>query len=176
MPETPSEEEWFDIVDEHDQVLRSAPRSEVHGGGHLHRATHIWVINSAGKLLIHLRAAGKEEEPLKWTSSASGHVSAGEAYSVSAARELSEELGIEAQLTRWHKIMSGPETGYEHTELYACQSDAVPIPDPNEISEIQYLDFAEIYEWLDREPTAFTHPFRAFLRWSQENSDKIVFD
>ena len=73
-------EEMFDVVDEQDRVIGQAPRSEVHAKKLLHRAVHIFVFNSEGKLLIHRRSATKDEYPLCYTSSASGHVSAGETY------------------------------------------------------------------------------------------------
>jgi len=165
MPDGETSEEWFDIVDAEDNVLRSAPRSEVHGDRHLHRATHIWVFNSAGELLIHKRTAEKEEEPLRWTSSAAGHVSAGEDYEPAAERELREELGLEGELFRMHKIFSGPEVGYEHTVLFRCQSDETPQPDPREILEYRYIRMSELADWVEASPGDFTHPFRAFVRW-----------
>ncbi len=162
-------EEWFDIVDPEDNVLRGAPRSEVHGGKHLHRATHIWVFNSAGELLIHRRTAEKEEEPLRWTSSASGHVSAGEDYLPAAERELWEELGLKGELSRMHKVFAGPDVGYEHTVLFGCQSDEPPTPDPREILEYRYMGMSELTEWIESAPGDFTHPFRAFIRWYQQS-------
>lgn len=158
-------EEWFDVVDEQDCVLRSAPRSEVHRDGLLHRAAHVWVFNSRLELLIHLRAAEKEEEPLKWTSSAAGHLAAGEDYQLAAERELQEELGLQAPLTFLHKLPSGPEVGYEHTALFACQCDTPPTPDPREIQECRYLSLEQLTDWLEQEPEHFTNPFRLLFQW-----------
>lgn len=165
QPGEHEDEEWFDVVDEQDRVLRSAPRSEVHGCGLLHRAAHVWVFNSRGELLIHLRSAGKEEEPSKWTSSAAGHLSAGETYAQAASRELQEELGLVADLEFWHKIPSGPDVGYEHTALYVCRCDHPPTPDPREIAEFRYESPERIRDWLEREPRLFTNPFRLLFRW-----------
>ncbi|MCG6155748.1 NUDIX hydrolase [Rubinisphaera margarita] len=162
-------EEWFDIVDPQDNVLRSAPRSVVHGGKHLHRATHIWVFNSTGQLLIHKRTAEKEEEPLRWTSSAAGHVSAGEDYEPAAQRELHEELALDGTLFRMHKIFAGPDVGYEHTVLFGCRTDAKPTPDPREILEYRFMDPAEVARWVEESPSDFTHPFRALIRWYQQS-------
>ena len=87
-------EEMFDVVDQDDKVLFQSPRSVVHANHWLHRAVHIFVFNSKGELLIHRRSATKDEAPLKCTSSASGHLAAGEDYATAAMRELEEELGL----------------------------------------------------------------------------------
>ncbi len=158
-------EEWFDVVDEQDRVLRAAPRSEVHGQKLLHRAAHVWVFNSRQELLVHLRAAGKEEEPLRWTSSAAGHLSAGESYAEAAERELQEELGLQAPLIWLHKLPSGPEVGYEHTALFSCVCDAPPQPDPGEIAEYRFLPIPEIQAWIESAPQDFTNPFRQLMKW-----------
>ena len=42
-------EEIFDVVNERDEVIGRAPRSEVHARGLLHRATHVLVFNSRGR-------------------------------------------------------------------------------------------------------------------------------
>ena len=60
-------EEIFDVVDQDDKVLFQAPRSVVHANHWLHRAVHIFVFNSQGKLLVHRRSATKDEAPLKCT-------------------------------------------------------------------------------------------------------------
>ena len=91
-------EEMFDVVDEQDRVLRQAPRSVVHAKHWLHRASHIFVFNSKDELLVHRRSATKDECPLLCTSSASGHLAAGEDYSTAAVRELEEELGLKVAL------------------------------------------------------------------------------
>ena len=158
-------EEWFDVVDEQDRVLRSAPRSEVHNCQLLHRAAHVWVFNSRRELLIHLRSLQKEEEPGKWTSSAAGHLSAGEPYAEAAVRELEEELGLIAPLIDLHKLPSGPEVGFEHTALFACQTDQTPQPDPEDISACEFVSLAEIERRVVAQPEQFTTPFRLLFQW-----------
>jgi len=168
-----TEQEWFDVVDEQDCVIRKAPREEVHQNGLLHRAAHIWVFNTAGELLIHRRAAGKEEEPLKLTSSACGHLSAGESYEQAAQRELLEELGLRAELTFLHKIPSGPEIGYEHTKLFSCISDEAPSPDPREIISFEYVSLSELKKQVKQTPEEYTNPFRLFFMWYLQTLPEI---
>ena len=87
--------ELFDVVDEHDQVLRQEPRAEVHRQRMLHRAVHVLVFNSRGEVYLQRRSATKDTYPNRWTTSCSGHVDAGEDYDKAVVRELVEELGIE---------------------------------------------------------------------------------
>ncbi len=168
-----SEQEWFDVVDEQDCFIRVAPREEVHRNGLLHRAAHIWVFNRDSELLIHRRAAGKEEEPLKLTSSACGHLNAGESYAQAAERELFEELGLRAELTFLHKIPSGPEIGYEHTALFSCLSDETPVPDEREIISFEYVTLTELKKMVAQHPEEFTNPFRLFFAWYVQSCPEI---
>src|SRR5580704_5256092 len=122
-------DELFDVVDADDRVIRQERRSVVHAQGLSHRAVHIFVFNSRGQLLVQRRSASKDEYPLTYTSSASGHVAAGETYEMCAPREMVEEIGIEAQLEWLVKLPAGPETANEQTVLFRAMSDAVPTPD-----------------------------------------------
>ncbi|MGE0377680.1 MAG: NUDIX domain-containing protein, partial [Planctomycetaceae bacterium] len=153
-------EEMFDVCDEQDRVIGQAARAVVHARGLLHRAVHIWVFRSDGRLLIHLRSKTKDEYPLRYTSSASGHVDAGETYDAAVVRELREELGVELRLTRLVMIPGGPNTANEHTVLYRCESDGPFSTDPGEIARIEWRTIDEIAARIDRHPDDFTPPFR----------------
>ncbi len=156
-------EEIFDICDADDNVIGQAPRTEVHARRWLHRAVHIWVFNLEGELLLHLRSMTKDEYPSCYTSSASGHLAAGEDYATAAQRELAEELGLQGDLEYVGKLDAGPETAYEHTVLYQLTTAAVPVPDPGEIAAIEYLPVSEIQRRLREQPEMFSPPFKSLL-------------
>jgi 16S rRNA (adenine1518-N6/adenine1519-N6)-dimethyltransferase len=158
-------EELFDVVDEHDRVVGQAPRSRVHAERWLHRAVHIFVFNSRGELLVHKRSATKDECPLLHTSSASGHLQAGEDYLPAAVRELAEELELHAPLEYLHKFPGGPETSYEHSVLFRTVTDAAPVFDPEEIESGAFLPLDRIAEWVQALPDEFTPCFRTLFRW-----------
>jgi len=159
-------EELFDVVDEQDRVLFQAPRSQVHAERWLHRAAHIFVFNSRGELLVHRRSAVKDECPLKLTSSASGHLAAGEDYAEAATRELSEELGLSAPLEFLTILPArGPETSYEHSALFRTSTDVPPTFDPLEIESGEFLPLAEVQARMSQTPDEFTPCFRALLTW-----------
>jgi isopentenyl-diphosphate delta-isomerase type 1 len=158
-------EEIFDVVDEHDRVIRQAPRSVVHAQKLLHRAVHVFVFNSRGGLLLQKRSALKDEYPGCYTSSASGHLGAGESYEAAAPRELAEELGLTGSLERLAKFPAGPQTSYEHTVLFRLTSDSPPRIDPREIDAVAFHPLAEIAGMIEREPEKFCPCFATLLAW-----------
>ncbi len=158
-------EEIFDIVDERDRVVGQAPRSVVHARKLLHRAVHIFVFNSRRELLLQKRSALKDEYPLCYTSSASGHLNAGESYESAAPRELQEELGLAVPLEWLMKFPAGPETSQEHTVLYRTTTDAPPRIDPDEIDAVAFHSLEEIAARIAREPQAFSPCFVTLFDW-----------
>jgi isopentenyl-diphosphate delta-isomerase type 1 len=162
-------EEIFDIVDDQDRVIGQAPRSEVHRRKLLHRAVSIFVFDSQGRLLLQQRSATKDEYPLCYTSSASGHLSAGEDYDDAAPRELQEELGLTTPLERLAKFPAGPDTANEFTVLYRTVTDQPPQFDPEEIAGGRFCELAEIDAWLMRAPEQFSPPFQVAYQWYRAN-------
>jgi 16S rRNA (adenine1518-N6/adenine1519-N6)-dimethyltransferase len=163
-------EERFDVVDEDDRVLGQASRSEVHARRWLHRAVHLFVFNSRGELLIHQRTATKDECPLMFTSSASGHLHAGEGYDDAARRELDEELALNTRLEFLTKVPAGPETSYEHSALYRTVTDATPTFHPDEILCGAYFSPSSLTAWVRERPSDFTPCFRSLWEWYRTHS------
>lgn len=56
-------EENFDIVDSNDRVIGTAPRSEIHARGLLHRAVHLWIFHPDGRLLLQKDPSRRIESP-----------------------------------------------------------------------------------------------------------------
>lgn len=159
-------EEIFDVVDQEDQVLFQSPRSVVHANKWLHRAVHIFVFNSQGQLLIHRRSATKDEAPLKYTSSASGHLSAGEDYATAAVRELEEELGLKAKVEFLGIFpAAGAATSFEHSGLYKAVTDQPPVFNAEEILSGEFHSIDQITTMIARNPEDFTACFRALFFW-----------
>ena len=158
-------EEIFDVVDINDQVIGQAARAEVHAQGLLHRAANIFVFNSRGELLLQKRTATKDEFPCCYTSSASGHLSAGETYDEAAPREMEEELGLRSPLEYLAKFAGNSENANEHTVLYRTITDDEPVLDPEEIESAAFYPLSEIAEMLAQAPDEFTPPFRQLFNW-----------
>ena len=165
MTGAPLPEEIFDVCDADDRVIGRAPRPHVHARGLLHRAVHVFVFNSRGELLVQRRSAAKDEFPLCLTSSASGHLSAGETYEEAAPRELLEEVGLAAALEFLAKFPATAETANEHTVLYRAVTDETPVADPAEIESLAWCRLDDLATRLASDPAEFSPPFRVLLQW-----------
>jgi isopentenyldiphosphate isomerase len=156
------EQEIFDVVNERDEVVGRAPRSEVHRLGLMHRATHVLVFNSRGEVFLQKRSLNKDCQPGLWDSSASGHLGAGEDYDACAARELGEELGWKAPepLKRLFKLAASPQTGLEHVWVYRCEAQGPFRLDPEEIERGGWFAPQEVTRWLAERPEEFAGALR----------------
>jgi 16S rRNA (adenine1518-N6/adenine1519-N6)-dimethyltransferase len=130
--------ERFPVVDLGDTVLRAAPRAEVHGNNLLHRAVHILIFNDLGEVFLQKRSRAKDRHPVRWDSSAAGHVHAGEEYTDAANRELSEELGIGTKLDPVIKLPASDQTDQEFIWVYSGRHNG---PFRLNLAEIEYGAF-----------------------------------
>jgi isopentenyldiphosphate isomerase len=156
------EQEIFDVVNERDEVVGRAPRSEAHRLGLMHRATHVLVFNSRGQVFLQKRSLTKDRQPGLWDSSSSGHVDAGEDYDACAVRELGEELGWKAPepLKRLFKLAASPETDQEHVWVYRCEGQGPFTLDPGEIECGGWFAPEEVTRWLAERPEEFAGGLR----------------
>ena len=165
-----SPDELFDVVDDSDRVVGQARRADVHAQGLLHRAVHIFVFNERNELLLQMRSAAKDEYPLTYTSSASGHVDSGEDYDSAAHRELSEELGLSGELRRLHKFKASAATSNEHTVLYFHRTTASVRFDSHEIEHVEYVDPESVQHRMQAAPEKFAPAFRTLFEWYLTNA------
>jgi len=140
------EEEYFDVVNEDNQVVSRAARSQCHHNPDLiHRDVHILVFNSKRELFLKKRGRNKDLYPLMWESSACGHLDCGETYAAAAARELNEELGIKnVSLKRisWYKNFTIVER--QITELFICRCDGLVKLNTDEATEGRFFPLSEV--------------------------------
>jgi 16S rRNA (adenine1518-N6/adenine1519-N6)-dimethyltransferase len=151
--------EIFDVVDEHDAVVRQATRHEVHTQKLRHRAVHIFVFNFRGDLFLQRRSRAKDMHPLAWDSSAAGHVETGQTYDATAPRELAEELGVEAACTPLAELPASAETGWEFVRLYRAQHDGPFRLAPAEIDSGTFFTLDQIDRWTRARPDDFASGF-----------------
>ena len=160
-----SQGEMFDVVDVQDRVVGVAARGVVHAQNLLHRAIHILVFNAKGELFLQKRSPWKDKHPGKWDSSAAGHLDRGESYEVAARRELSEELGLPAEvsaalpLEEVGVLSACVETGWEFIRLYRVRQEG-PFRWPAE--EIEWGGFFPVpvvRDWIVAHPEDFAPGF-----------------
>jgi 16S rRNA (adenine1518-N6/adenine1519-N6)-dimethyltransferase len=153
------QEERFPVVDKTDRLFRYAPRSEVHGDNLRHRAVHILVFNEAEKVYLQQRSRWKDRHPLKWDSSAAGHVSAEESYDETARRELQEELGVGLSLERILKVPASARTDQEFIWLYRGELHGTLRPNRSEIESGAFFFPTVIDGWIAARPEDFAPGF-----------------
>jgi 16S rRNA (adenine1518-N6/adenine1519-N6)-dimethyltransferase len=151
--------EQFPVVDKNDRILGCARRSKVHGNNLRHRAVHILIFNEAGGVYLQQRSRWKDRHPLKWDSSAAGHVSAEENYDEAARRELSEELRVDIPLERISKIAASPRTDHEFIWVYRGVLTGHPVPNKCEIERGVFFPPAIVDGWTSARPEDFAPGF-----------------
>lgn len=152
--------EVFDVVNERNEVIGQLTRGEVHARKLLHRAVHIFVINARGKIYLQQRSHLKDVSPMKWDSSAAGHLDAGESYADSAVRELKEEIGIDVASTELAaEIPAGEHTDHEFVELRLAHHDGPIRCLPEEIATGEWFKPEDIDAWVAARPQDFAKGF-----------------
>jgi 16S rRNA (adenine1518-N6/adenine1519-N6)-dimethyltransferase len=151
--------ERFPVVDQKDRILGHASRSEVHGNNLLHRAVHILIFNEAGEVYLQQRSCWKDRYPLKWDSSAAGHVGAAESYDETAQRELKEELGVSVPLQKISKLPAAQRTDHEFIWLYRGLVSGDLIPNKSEIERGTFLSSDVVDGWTSVRPEDFAPGF-----------------
>ena len=159
-------DEYFDVVNERDEVVGRATRREVHARGLWHRAVHVLVFGRDGRVFLQKRSMSKDMSPGLWDSSCSGHVDAGEDYDTAVRRELGEELGLKVPQTpeRWFRLNACRETGWEFCWIYRWSADGPFVLHPGEIERGEWFEVAEVTRRIAERPEEFAPPFR--LIWS----------
>ena len=147
MPENNSGE-MFDIVDENDCVIGSAPRGCCHGDPSLiHRTAHVVVFHPDGKrILLQLRTRTKDIQPGRWDTAVGGHLDCGEDYETAARREMREELGLSPDLPMKFlfdsRIRNSVES--ENVRVFSIVSAGPFRFQKSEIDEVRFFSRAEL--------------------------------
>jgi isopentenyl-diphosphate delta-isomerase type 1 len=139
------DEELIEIVDSGGKVLGVAPRSEVHGNPALmHRVVHVLVFNARGELLLQKRSMAKDVAPGRWDTSVGGHVDPGETLEEAAKRELSEELGVDAEPRFLYSYVHSNDYETEQVHTYYCVHEGPFQFNREEIDHVRFWPMAEI--------------------------------
>jgi len=163
--------ERFPVVDKNDRILRDASRSEVHANNLRHRAVHILIFNPAGEVYLQQRSRWKDRHPLRWDSSAAGHVMAAESYDETARRELKEELGVSVPLKRISKLSASERTDQEFVWLYRGEVVGNLSPNRTEIETGAFFPETIIDGWVAARPNDFAPGFiECWKRYRQKKT------
>ncbi|EMS1064551.1 NUDIX hydrolase YfcD [Providencia stuartii] len=161
--------EWVDIVDENNEVIAQATRSQMRAENLRHRATYIVVHDGMGQILVQRRTDSKDFYPGYLDATAGGVVTQGENILDSAKREAEEELGIAGVPFAEHGLFY-----YEGENcriwggLFSCVSHGPFALQESEVVEVNWLTPAEISARCDE----FTpDSLKALSLWLTRNNE-----
>jgi 16S rRNA (adenine1518-N6/adenine1519-N6)-dimethyltransferase len=123
------------------------------------------------------RSRWKDRHPLKWDSSAAGHVAARESYEETAQRELEEELGINVPLEKILELPASARTEQEFVWLYRGKIRGNPIVNRREIETGAFFPPAIVDGWVAARPENFAPGFVECWKAYQKkgpNSDTLT--
>lgn len=154
-------QEFFDVVDENDNVIGHRPGSECLKLGILHRAIAVFLFDGRDLVYLQRRADRMKWYPGHWTISVTGHVSSGETYEQAAKREVREELGLDCELARVIKVKTpvwpyGSETEREFIAIFEGKVSSPKIILSDESKGGEFVRFEELVKMTKEEPEKLT--------------------
>ena len=149
------------LVNERDEAIGLMEKMEAHEKGLLHRAFSIFIFNSEGEMLLQQRALSKYHSPGLWTNACCSHPRDGETILEAAHRRLSEEMGMQTDLTvLTHFIYKADfDNGLTEHELdYVVKgiTNENPTINPDEVNAFRWISMADLNKWVNTSPTDFT--------------------
>jgi isopentenyldiphosphate isomerase len=166
------------VVDAQNHFVRWEDRRTIHEQQLPHRSVHLFLLGPDNRLLVQRRHHAKQTFAGFLDGSVAGHVEesdypAGpderldEVYREVAARELTEELGIEAPFEHVGTFAPAPGLHYEHFQLFLGRHPGPFVLQPDEVEEVRWVSPGDL-EALDASGEKIT-PLLSFLAgWLQE--------
>ena len=156
------------LVDDHDRVTGFAEKLEAHRSGALHRAFSVIIWDSAGRLLLQKRAAGKYHSGGLWTNAVCGHPRPGEEVLEAAVRRLKEEMGFACPLEtlgiiRYRAELDQGMSEHELVHVFRGLYDGVVSPDPEEADGYQWARLEDVRDDVAAMPQRFSVWFREYV-------------
>ena len=160
MPATATDDTLVVLLDEERRPVGAAPRATVHNAATpLHLAFSCYAFDPAGRLLVTRRALGKKTWPGVWTNTCCGHPGPGEDLAEAMTRRLGEELGLvprEVELVlpdfEYQATMADGTMENEFCPVFRVVVDGDPTPDPDEVADWHWVDWADFESSATRTP------------------------
>ncbi len=149
------------LVDEKDNTVGIAGKTEVHVKGLLHRAVSVFIFNSKGELLLQRRAKTKYHCAGLWSNTCCGHPLPGESVMDAAKRRLLDEMGMKAELifTDSFVYLADLKNGlieHELDHVFYSVSDKPPRLNPAEADDWKYMSADELKNDLQNNADKYT--------------------
>jgi isopentenyl-diphosphate delta-isomerase len=158
------------LVDESDRPVGYDSKLPPHqNGGRLHRAFSVFIFDSAGRMLLQQRAAGKYHFPLLWTNACCSHPRKDQPVGIAALARLQFEFGFQTPLQHLFSFTYRAEdpisglTEHEFDHVFVGRFDGEPQPNPAEIADYRWVLPAELLEDVRQFPRRYTPWFKLVL-------------
>jgi len=154
------------VVTGSDSHFAAADREQVHRDGTWHWCVHLLATNG-GRVYLQRRATDRTRNPDRWTSTASGHITAEDATDqqvitanqhaalVALMHEVREELRVKWDVHRAHYLgevnvtsIGGGETCNCRTMVFRLEVPDTKFSPTIEVAEVKAFDLAEIVQAL----------------------------
>ncbi len=151
----------LDLVNENDEVVGAMERELIYQKGLLNlrdeegvsfRVIDAFIKNSEGKLFVPRRHPDKRLFPQRLDVSVGGHVTSGDSYDETFAKEAQEELNIDISHLKYKILgkMSPFTDGVSaFTTVYEIESDETPDYNPEDFIEHFWLTPKELMERIE---------------------------
>ncbi|EKD33323.1 MAG: NUDIX hydrolase [uncultured bacterium] len=141
--------EFLDIVDKNDNVIGRASKDDIYKNSFCHRIVHVLIFDDNGKMVLQKRSSEVSFCPDHWSTSAGGHVQAGETCEVAGLREYEEELGTKSDLELVGKdYYEAGGTPNKFLYIFKTRFNGPFKPDARVVSEIGVFDIEEIKKMI----------------------------
>ena len=162
--------EYYDIVNENDEVVGVIPSNEKVSSNQL-RFINIMIFNKENKLLVPIRSKNRKIFPGCYDFSVGGHVNTKESYEEAAYRELQEELGIKnVQLKKIAYFNPFHTESFTFQTLYRLIYDEkIENYDKDGIDSLQYMKIEEVKELVKKHPEKFKGDYIVVLKYLEQN-------
>jgi isopentenyl-diphosphate delta-isomerase len=144
------------LVDDDDRVVGTAGKRETHHADTpLHRGFSVFLFNRQGEFLMQQRAFSKKTWPGVWSNSCCGHPMLDETVTAAAARRIEYELGLTAidlEIALPDFRYRAAKEGVVENELCPVLigvAHGEPIPNPSEVEQVKWVNWAEFVVSLD---------------------------
>ena len=150
--------EYFDIVDENDNIIGKELRSVCHSNPKIiHRGIFVIVENELEEILLEKRSMTKDTNPGKWAVIGE-HNLLGESYEKAAIRGLKEELGLKAKVKKIAKLKISSKRETEFDEIFVAKINSTQdiIIDKKELSGVRFISIKQLKKEIKERPRSFS--------------------
>lgn len=148
------------LVDLHDNVLGSIPKSLAHRSPRLHRAFSVFLYDGE-TMLIQQRADGKYHSGGLWSNSCCSHPRPGETLAEAVAARMTEELGVSPPVEEIFDFiyLCRFENGlyeYEYDHVLIGSYGGEIAPNPDEAQAVRKIALDELERELVEQPEKYS--------------------